>query len=751
MSSEHPKSGEGQSREVRLGRILNEFQDQRARGETVSETELLAAHPDLAGELRCCLAPFLELRSAKASPAGPLANALGMKPFGGVYPKAVGAFQTIEMIGHGGMGIVLKARDTALDRVVALKILRPEYADDPVAMERFSREARAAAGLNHANIVTVHAIGMEGDVPFIAMEYVDGPTLAQVINERGPLPADTIRRFFSQILSGLAAAHEAGLVHRDIKAANILLDEERRHLKIADFGLARISAVQTRITMPESIMGTAEYMSPEQARGAEDIDHRTDLYSAGVVLYEMLTGRKPFAGGKPDVVIYRIQNEEPAHPLTIWQDAEPHLASLAVRLLAKRPQDRFASAGEALLTLSEESKVPSLEGRRRLRRRASLIGIGLLIVTAIVCVALKSPAAIEARVNPNVESQIQIRHEGESNWSVLRQYAPEYLPRNAALIRAASMSCVVATAREWFGTKHEVLQAISLSGEELWRSGIPEEHKWPDQQYSDEKWWIALRVREIELNGISGHQAVVLARHRKADPSRITIYRVDDDGLHAMHTFWHYGHLRDFEVVAGLLPDGRPGIVAWGHNDALSGAQTETNGHVQGGGGAATHGLVNVLMILDPNAMDGQGPRAIAAGSPSIPDCSPLAYAYLDMPVTAHNLRPELMHEPDDESKLKLGTRLELNTITRQEDGTLAFEFSVSATTSGEFSRCMLTFDESLKLQKAVPTSIERKIADTTPQFWSDRWVSIYRDSEQTETWRQKLREREARSRSLED
>jgi len=212
----------------------------------------------------------------------------------------------------------------------------------------------------------VHAVGEERGAHYIVMEYVKGGTLADLIRNHGPLTAEMTRDLFSQVLSGLDAAHRVGLIHRDLKPSNILLGDglatgsapvvtacggDRSVIKLADFGLALMASGATRMTLPDSVLGTPEYMSPEQARGNDPIDHRADLYSAGVVLYEMLTGTTPFKAEKPSAVVHHILHEEPADPRTIVKGVDANLASLAIRLIAKRPEDRFEAATDAEVAL----------------------------------------------------------------------------------------------------------------------------------------------------------------------------------------------------------------------------------------------------------------------------------------------------------------------------------------------------------------------------------------------------------------
>jgi len=221
----------------------------------------------------------------------------------------VGRYRIEEHLGGGGMGVVYRARDLDLSRPVALKFLPPHLAAHPEAEERFVREARAAAALDHSNIATVHEIGeTEGGRRFIAMSYYDGETLKETLKD-GLLPVEDVLDYAEQIAEGLARAHEAGIAHRDVKPANVMVTEGGA-VKLVDFGLAQVTG-QSRLTDPGRRVGTAAYMSPEQAEG-DEIDARTDLWALGVVLYEMLAGERPFEGERETAVLHAILHEEPA-------------------------------------------------------------------------------------------------------------------------------------------------------------------------------------------------------------------------------------------------------------------------------------------------------------------------------------------------------------------------------------------------------------------------------------------------------
>jgi len=260
--------------------------------------------------------------------------------------KVISHYKILEKIGEGGMGVVYKADDTTLHRRVALKFLPSDLTKDHETRERFLREARAAAALTHSNICTVYEINESEDQAFIAMEYIDGKSLNDKI-ESGTLETDTALDIAVQIAEGLRRAHRRGIVHRDIKSANILIDEDGQ-TKILDFGLAKLTE-QSRLTRTATIMGTVSYMSPEQARGDEAIDHRTDIWSLGVVLFEMLAGRLPFKSTTDAGLIYKIIHEDPEPIERFRNDIPEALAKALKKTMQKNPSERYADM-EALIS-----------------------------------------------------------------------------------------------------------------------------------------------------------------------------------------------------------------------------------------------------------------------------------------------------------------------------------------------------------------------------------------------------------------
>ncbi len=253
-----------------------------------------------------------------------------------------GRYELLEVIGRGGMGVVHRAQDRMLDRTVAVKVLPAEYADVDTLVERFEREARAAARLNHPNIVAVFDTGRDGTVRYIVMEYVPGLSLAQRLRGSGPLPVPEAIEVAAQMASALAAAHSAGIIHRDIKPANVMLAPSGT-AKVLDFGIARATA-EAALTATTTLLGSAPYMAPEIALG-QPADARSDVYSLGCVLYEMLAGRPPFTGDLPVAVMNQHTSAPPQPPRELNSALPPAVDALILRMLAKEPADRPQEAG----------------------------------------------------------------------------------------------------------------------------------------------------------------------------------------------------------------------------------------------------------------------------------------------------------------------------------------------------------------------------------------------------------------------
>jgi serine/threonine protein kinase len=294
-----------------------------------------------------------------------------------------------EVVGRGGMGIVYKAEDTKLRRHVALKFLPPELTQDEEAKERFVLEARSAAALSHPNICTIHEINEEEGRSFIAMEFVHGHSLKDRI-KKGPLGTDEALNIAIQVAEGLEEAHKKGIVHRDIKSANIMITD-RGQAKVMDFGLAKVKG-GTLLTREGTTLGTVAYMSPEQARG-EEVDHRSDLWSLGVVMYEMLSGEFPFKGDREASILYSVVHEEPRPIKEIKRDLPPELQQIISRALKKKPEARYASAEDMLKDLKKYQDSLRAEelgalNLKTILRRIRKPQVAIPLICAILLIAL---------------------------------------------------------------------------------------------------------------------------------------------------------------------------------------------------------------------------------------------------------------------------------------------------------------------------------------------------------------------------
>jgi len=305
----------------------------------------------------------------------------------------IGRYEVEKVVGSGGMGVVLKAHDTELNRPVAIKVLAPHWAHSGAARQRFAREGRAVAAIMHEHVVAIHNVEVDGNVPYLVMQYVPGQSLQARVDQQGPLDPKEILRVAVQVASGLAAAHTQGLVHRDIKPSNILLENDVERALLTDFGLARV-VDDASMTQTGIVAGTPHYMSPEQANG-EPVDHRSDLFSLGAVLYFMCTGRPPFRADRPMAVLHRICRHRHRPAWEVNPDIPDELSNIIDRLLVKNPKRRFADAAqveEALAGILAKLQQPNrprtgAAWKRRIRRHRRTVSLALLVTFGAVLFA----------------------------------------------------------------------------------------------------------------------------------------------------------------------------------------------------------------------------------------------------------------------------------------------------------------------------------------------------------------------------
>ncbi len=259
-----------------------------------------------------------------------------------------------ETLGRGGMATVYRGTDTVLGRAVAIKVLAPQFAQDPAFVDRFRREAQAAARLNHPNLVGVYDTGSDNGTHFIVMEYVEGRTIEDFLSKGGRMMPERAIEVATAVCDGLAYAHREAVIHRDIKSGNIMITKQGR-VKVMDFGIARITTTPDTLSQTAAVLGTAAYLSPEQAQG-EPVDARTDIYSLGVVIHEMLVGHVPFRGESAVAVAYKQVHENPPPPSKENADVSPALDAVVMRALAKNPANRYQTADELKADLQRASR-----------------------------------------------------------------------------------------------------------------------------------------------------------------------------------------------------------------------------------------------------------------------------------------------------------------------------------------------------------------------------------------------------------
>ncbi|TVS12600.1 MAG: serine/threonine protein kinase [Planctomycetaceae bacterium] len=344
----------------------------------------------------------------------------------------LGDYRILKLLGVGGMGMVFKAEDIRLGRLVALKVMLPHIAASPESKARFLREARATAALSHDHIVQIHQVGADRGVPFIAMQYLEGRSLQAASKRLKKLRGVDIARIGKQVASGLAAAHEKGLIHRDIKPDNIWIEAKTGRVKILDFGLARNRNIDTGLTQSGTILGTPRYMAPEQITG-ETVDHRADLYSLGSMLYHLAAGQPAFTGSSITPLLFSITQATPRPLQELAPQLDPQLANLIMCLLSKQPQDRPESAQatarkfariEADMVLAANSTAPSIApiikkpqpgirpGRKPPNRRWPLVAAGaaaFALLLGTIMITIRSPDGSETTINVSEGTSTSVR------------------------------------------------------------------------------------------------------------------------------------------------------------------------------------------------------------------------------------------------------------------------------------------------------------------------------------------------------
>jgi eukaryotic-like serine/threonine-protein kinase len=358
-------------------------------------------------------------------------------------PEKIGQYTVVSQIGRGGMGIVYKAHDESLNRFVAIKVLSEHLIEDSTVRQRFVREAQAAAGLSHPNIVQIFFIGEDNGNPYFVMEYVSGRSLDQLLRTEGQIDNPRASQIILQAAHGLAAAHDKGIIHRDIKPANLILDD-RGMLKIADFGLALPVDAQTQLTATGMFVGTPGYLAPEQCAG-EKVDNRTDIYALGVSFYLLLTGTPPFRGDSPLALVKQIMDTEPADVSTLNPKVDAATRRILGRMMAKDRGQRYQNCHDLIADLEESL---ATQGVRSIT--AGLATQTPLPTAERAAAAVAATQVIDSRANSKPEAQFEptvIQSKTDSpTVGETPLFAPATLPGAAAKPRRSTSRTAIAVA-----------------------------------------------------------------------------------------------------------------------------------------------------------------------------------------------------------------------------------------------------------------------------------------------------------------
>ncbi|MGD8450815.1 MAG: serine/threonine-protein kinase [Phycisphaerae bacterium] len=731
MCQDHAEPRDSSAADAARARLVDDYLARRAAGEVIGPATFSAEHPDAGPELGDALAMLDHLRP----PPDPLELLRGRGVLRDAPDSSYRAFLDdygiVGVLGLGGMGIVLEGFDPSVQRPVAIKLLHPLYVHEQAAVARFRREALAAARLQHPNIVTIHAVGQSAGVPYIVMEYVPGSDLRQFLRAHGPLEAGPARRVFAELLAGLAAAHAQHIMHRDIKPANILLtraalarlspqadasasgrEPDGPWAKIADFGLARCTGDLTAMTVPGALLGTPECMSPEQLRGGQDVDERTDLYSAGVVAYHMLTGRPPFEATTVAGMLQRVVSEEPPAAAAVSAGADPVLSSIARRLMAPMPADRFPSAGAALAALRAERPV-RYTGRGGSRRRR-LVLLAVLVAVAAAAPFLLRPAAGSERIRAlDVDDDTRTLRVwyGRSTTPTV----PPELPATFERLRAATLLDV-----DGRGTQRIAVGSLDPSRREhvflLDTQGRPTRGlflglvgDWPGFRPDDP--WVCQGLAAGPLDAEPGNELIAATSHASSQPSRVAV--IDPRTGEVRASFWHHGHINRVVYLHDFFGDGQPAIFACGCTEEPNEfpcAVTEQELRTR-------YDFVYAYMILDPRTMvPAEAPPPIGA---AVPPPGLHAYAFLDVPIdlTAHSLASAPAATAEADPRLHLSTYTVLPSIGPGPAGQL---IQIGLEDRDHEGVALLKVDGNFRLVEVQLASGAKTVVSET--FLRDRW-----------------------------